>query len=64
MEHFYQNIGEDWFTYPNLYKEMVEKSSNGSLFVEVGSWKGRSASFMAVEILNSKKDIKFDCVDT
>ena len=67
MEHFYQNLsGENWFTYPNLYKEMVEKCSADSTshFVEVGSWKGRSASFMGVEIINSNKIIKFDCVDT
>ena len=33
-------------------------------FVEVGSWKGMSAAFLAVEIINSGKNIKFDCVDT
>jgi SAM-dependent methyltransferase len=64
MEHFYQKIGEDWFTYPNLYKKMVGNNNNGSHFVEVGVWKGRSTSFMAVEIINSNKNIKFDCVDT
>lgn len=64
MDHFYQNIGEDWFTYAPLYKEMVETNSDGAHFVEVGSWKGRSASYMAVEIHNSNKKIKFDCVDT
>jgi SAM-dependent methyltransferase len=64
MEHFYQNIGEDWFSFPNLYKNMVAKSNDNSHFVEVGSWKGRSAAFMAVEIANSNKKIKFDCVDT
>lgn len=64
MEHFYQNIGEDWFTYPNLYKSQVEKAQDNAHFVEVGSWKGRSASFMGVEIWNSGKHIKFDCVDT
>ena len=64
MEHFYQKIGEDWFTYPNLYKKMVSDANENSHFVEVGVWKGRSAAFMAVEIINSKKDIKFDCVDT
>lgn len=64
MEHFYQNLGQDWFTYPNLYKSVVEKFNNNSHFVEVGVWKGRSASFMAVEIINSCKSIKFDCVDT
>jgi cephalosporin hydroxylase len=64
MEHFYQNIGEDWFTYPNLYKDMIYKYGDGSHFVEVGCWKGRSAAFMAVEIINSGFNIKFDCVDT
>lgn len=64
MEHFYQNIGEDWFTYPQLYSSMVNKFNDGSHFVEVGSWKGRSSAYMAVEILNSGKKIKFDCIDT
>lgn len=64
LEHFYQNIGEDWFTYPNLYRTQVERVSDNAHFVEVGSWKGRSAAFMGVEIWNSGKHIKFDCVDT
>lgn len=64
MEHFYHNIGEDWFSYPQLYKRIVDNSQDGAHIVEVGSWKGRSASFMAVEIINSNKNIKFDCVDT
>jgi hypothetical protein len=64
MEHFYKDLGEEWFTYPELYKSMVEKFPNNSHFVEVGVWKGMSASFMAVEIINSGKKIKFDCVDT
>ena len=63
IEHYYNNIGEDWFTYQPFYKQMVESFSNGSHFVEVGCWKGRSASYMAVEIHNSNKKIKFDCVD-
>jgi SAM-dependent methyltransferase len=64
MEHFYHNIGEDWFSYPQLYKRIVDNSQDGAHIVEVGSWKGRSAAFMAVEIINSNKNIKFDCVDT
>ena len=43
---------------------MVEKFSSGSKFVEVGSWKGKSAAYMAVEIINSKKKITLDCIDT
>jgi predicted O-methyltransferase YrrM len=65
MDHFYKNIdSENWFNYENLYKSIVEKFNCGSHFVEVGTWKGASASFMAVEIINSRKKIKFDCVDT
>ena len=64
MNHYYQTIGENWFTYPNLYGSMVSSAKNGAHFVEVGSWKGRSACFMGVEILNSGKKIRLDCVDT
>ena len=60
MEHFYYNIGEDWFSYPELYSSIVNKFGDNSHFVEVGVWKGRSASYMGVEIFNSGKncDIK------
>ena len=66
IEHFWQknHFGENYFTYPNLYSTMVKIFSTGSRFVEIGSWKGRSAAFMAVEINNSGKIIQFDCVDT
>lgn len=65
MEHFYQNIdSENWFNYEEIYKSAVQKFDSGSIFVEVGTWKGMSACFMAVEIINSKKNIRFDCVDT
>ena len=65
MEHFYNNTkGENWFGYENFYSSMVSKFNTGAHFVEVGTWKGMSACYMAVEIINSGKDIKFDCVDT
>jgi len=63
MEHFYKTIGEDWFNYKELYSAVIRHFPSGSHFVEVGSWKGRSAAFMAVEIINSGKDIKVSCVD-
>jgi SAM-dependent methyltransferase len=63
MDHFYHNIGEDWFTYPELYKQAIHQVKDG-VFVEVGSWKGRSAAFLGVEIINSGKPIKLYCVDT
>lgn len=62
MEHYYQNI-HGWFNFNELYLEMVNKFPSGSHFVEVGCWLGRSASYLGVEIINSGKDIKLDCVD-
>jgi hypothetical protein len=65
MEHIYHEhqFGEHWFTSPGFYKFIVNKFSSNSHFVEVGSWKGKSSAFMAVEIINSGKNIKFDCID-
>lgn len=66
MDHFYMHLeGENWFSYPKLYSELVNKCSYQKMshFVEVGSWKGKSACFMAVEIINSHKSIRFDCID-
>lgn len=65
MEHFCHTI-QGWFSYPYLYQHVVNSCNSYDRyhFVEVGSWKGRSACFMAVEILNSNKNILFDCVDT
>lgn len=65
MEHFYTNdsFGENWFTYSTLYSYIVDYFPTGSHFVELGCWKGKSAAYMAVEIANSKKEIKFDCID-
>jgi predicted O-methyltransferase YrrM len=62
MEHFFHKI-EGWFTFPGLYKYVVDRFQSGSHFVEVGTWLGQSAAYLAVEILNSNKNIKFDCID-
>ncbi len=62
MEHFYQNI-PGWFSYEYVYKDLVEQAEDDSLFVEIGSYKGMSSAFMAVEIINSGKNIRFECFD-
>lgn len=66
MNHIYHQpeFGENWFTYPNLYQDMVKRFPTGSTFVEIGAWKGKSSAFMAVEIVNSGKKIDFYCIDT
>ncbi len=62
MEHFYEGI-EGWFSYEYVYKDMIDQAEDGSLFVEIGSYKGKSAAYMCVAIANSGKKIKFDCID-
>lgn len=64
MNHYYQSLGEDWFSYPRIYKGAVRYFGTGSTFVEVGCWRGRSSVYLGVEIHNSAKDIKLVCVDT
>jgi hypothetical protein len=66
MEHIYQqsHFGENWFNYSDLYSRIVKLFDNQSRFVEIGSWKGKSSVFMAVEIANSNKNIEFYCIDT
>jgi len=66
MDHIYEQpqFGENWFTYPNLYRYFVQQLSDGSKIVEVGAWKGKSVAFLGVEIVNSGKKIAVDAVDT
>lgn len=61
MEHFHFKV-PGWFTFPKLYRYMVERYDNAH-FVEIGAWQGSSTAYMAVEIINSNKNIKFDVVD-
>jgi predicted O-methyltransferase YrrM len=64
MEHFYDNI-PGWAAFKGLYRAVVidAPSDRECLFVEVGSWQGKSAAYMAVEIINSGKRISLACVD-
>lgn len=68
MEHYWKTtVGESpegWFTYPNLYSQFVKEMKDGSVFVEIGSWKGKSMAYMGVEVINSGKLIKCYAVDT
>jgi len=63
VQHFYEKI-HGWFDFGDIYAEAVTEAKDGARFVEVGTWCGRSAAYMAVEIVNSGKKIDFYCVDT
>lgn len=62
VPHFYEKIF-GWFSYASVYAQAVALAPPEAHFVEVGAWHGKSAAFMAVEILNSGKKIRFDVVD-
>lgn len=67
MRHVYQaeKFGEDWFTYPVLYSRFIsEMPSCDGVFVEVGCWKGKSVAYLAVEAINSGKQVMIYAVDT
>lgn len=55
---------EGYFSYTNLYDLALKYSPQDSVFVEVGSWMGRSTCYMGEKIKNSSKNIKFYAVDT
>lgn len=54
MKHYYEEI-QGWFNFTKPYKDALREASDGSVFVELGCWKGRSACFLLVEALNAGK---------
>lgn len=63
INHFFQTI-QGWFSYSALYDAVVNLYGDNAHFVEVGSWRGRSTAYLAVNIANSGKSIKLDAIDT
>jgi predicted O-methyltransferase YrrM len=53
-----------WFSYENIYEQMVESAIGGETFVELGAWFGKSTNYLATKIRESKKNIKFTTIDT
>ncbi len=62
MNHYYQSV-TGAFTFPNLYRKVCTIFDNAE-FVEVGVCYGQSSVFMGVEIINQKKNIKLNLVDS
>jgi len=54
----------DWFKAHYLYSEMVQTYGDGSTFVEIGTWTGKSAAYMASLIKEYHKSIRFYTIDT
>jgi predicted O-methyltransferase YrrM len=66
MEHIYNNLnfGENWFDYAHVYDYFISQLPKNAKVVEVGCWKGKSVAYLAVEAINSGKEITIDAVDT
>jgi predicted O-methyltransferase YrrM len=54
---------QGWFNYEAVYDYMVNQAHDGARFVEVGTWLGKSAAYMANVVKQSQKDITFYAVD-
>lgn len=63
MQHYFETI-HGWFTAQELYAGAVRVFPSDSQFVELGTWKGKSAAFMGVEIANSGKRQHLTTIDT
>ena len=59
----YWSCIEGWFDWESLYKAMVDRCEEGSHFVEVGAWFGKSMCFLATQVALLGKQIKLDAVD-
>jgi len=66
LEHIYAQaqFGEDWFSYADVYRRMVQNCRMDGRLVEVGCWKGKSTAFLLVEAYNRSRKIEVYAVDT
>lgn len=64
MNHFYNNV-PGFMSNKNieLFNFIIKKSYNNFNWVELGSFKGKSAAYCVVELLNKNIEFKFTCVD-
>lgn len=63
MQHFYQGI-PGWFFHQETMAETIASLPDNARIVEIGSWKGKSAAFIAVEAINQDRGMSLTCVDT
>jgi hypothetical protein len=65
MDHFYQNI-DGYMKDSNkvMFDVILDAFPKNGIWVELGSWTGKSAAYCLVELLNRNKLGRFVCVDT
>jgi Methyltransferase domain len=65
MEHFYQDIA-GFMSHKNtvMLDIVLDQFPESGVWVELGSWTGRSAAYCVVELINRSKLGEFYCVDS
>ena len=63
MSKYYEHIA-GWFDFQDIYTEAVVKAQENDILVEVGSFLGKSTSYILDEIEKSNKKLQFYAVDT
>jgi predicted O-methyltransferase YrrM len=52
-----------WFNFDDIYVDAINKAKNGSCFLEIGCFFGKSTEFLCRKIKESKKDIRVYVID-
>ena len=63
MKHSYFKI-PGWFNMHEAYDQLLENCPDGSEILEIGSFMGRSTSYLATNIINSGKRVHVYALDT
>jgi hypothetical protein len=62
MSNYYQHL-YGWFDFEDVYVEAVNKANENDVLVEIGSFVGKSTTFMLSEIAKSNKKLNFYAID-
>ena len=63
MKHTYFNI-PGWFNMHEAYDQLLDHCEDGDEILEIGSFMGRSTTYLATNIINSGKKIHLYALDT
>jgi predicted O-methyltransferase YrrM len=63
MKHTYFNI-PGWFNMHEAYDQLLDHCEDGDEILEIGSFMGRSTTYLATNIINSGKKIHLFALDT
>lgn len=62
MNHYFQDI-QGWFFHAKLFRDLIADLPDDAECVEVGSWKGKSAAFIGVEMIRQNRGMHLTCID-